>query len=79
MTMARTSHGDMRVIRRTFPGHAPDHDPCTDTTEIVMNKAIQSNQELLIVELGDAKELTQGPPGLFNIEDNPQMAYKLEG
>jgi len=44
-----------------------------------MNKAIQSNQELLIVELGDAKELTQGPPGLFNIEDNPQMAYKLEG
>ncbi|BAL94044.1 MAG: benenodin family lasso peptide [Rubrivivax sp.] len=33
--------------------------------------------ELEIVDLGDAKELTQGAPSLINSEDNPAFPQRV--
>jgi hypothetical protein len=38
-----------------------------------MNEANQSQLELQVVELGDAKVVTMGPPVLDHHEDNPTV------
>jgi Family of unknown function (DUF5974) len=38
-----------------------------------MNEKPQSELELQVVELGDAKELTMGIPAQVHAEDNPTM------
>jgi len=42
-----------------------------------MNETTQTDLELQIVELGDAKELTMGQPALINTEENSQSPYKI--
>lgn len=42
-----------------------------------MNEKSQSELELQVVELGDAKELTMGDPVLNQGEDNPEIPGKL--
>ena len=47
----------------------------TSTKEFVMNEKPQSEleQELQVVDLGDAKELTMGIPALVCAEDNQTL------
>jgi hypothetical protein len=46
--------------------------------EFVMNETSQSELELQVVELGDAKEVTMGPPMIHRHEDNPTVVGQFE-
>ncbi len=40
-----------------------------------MNETTRTDLEMDVVELGDAKEVTMGIPGLPNNEDHPQVPW----